>query len=78
MEVASTKYPWHKTHTKWGLTSVSFTLPPIQGTTGSLNKFFNTHGCDFWGDDDEDMAIATATIFIGYTVSILYTDKKIC
>jgi len=57
MDVASTKYPWHKTQINWRLTSVSFTLPPLQGTTGSPNNFCSSHGGG--GDDDDDDMVMT-------------------
>lgn len=60
MEVASTKYPRHKTQINWRLTSVNFTLPPLQGTIGSPNNFCNNHGGG--GDDDDDM-LTTITIY---------------
>lgn len=76
IEVASTRYPRHKTHISWRLTSVSFTLPPLHGTTGSPNNFCSSHGGG--GDDDDDMMMTTMTICVSktYAVSILETNKK--
>lgn len=73
MEVASTKYPWHKTQISWRLTSVSFTLPPLQGTTGSPNKFCSTHGGE--GDDGDDM-VTTITIYQKYGFNSVDKYKK--
>jgi len=72
MEVASTKYPRHKTQISWRLTSVSLTLPPLLGTTGSPNNFCSNHGGG--GVDDDDMVTPTITIYQKYGINSV--DKK--
>lgn len=84
MEVASTKYPWHKTHTRCGLMSVSLTRPPpLQGTTASpyCASFCSADCaagvcCCEGVDDDDVMMMAVRTTIEGLGLSIRYRTVR--